>query len=78
MAITVAKKPGRARVHASDAEKQAAYLERKGKVQCNVTIAKDVNDALSKYIARQQKDGVARTKSETVEFLLRTQLLRKR
>ncbi len=78
MAITVAKKPGRPRVYASEADKQAAYLERHGKVQCNVTLPKDIAKALDAYVARSARDGEALTKSQVVAKLLRTQLLRKR
>lgn len=78
MPITVAKKTGRPRVYKSESDKQAAYLKRAGKVQCNVTLPADVAKALDAYVARSARDGSALTKSETVAKLLRTQLLRKR
>lgn len=76
--IVTAKKPGRPAIHASAAEKQAAYLARAGKVQMNVSISAEVAEALDAYMARSHKDGSGLSKSETVEKLLRTQLLRKR
>lgn len=69
---------GRPRVYASDAERKAAYLERKGLRQLNVGIAADVMEALDAYVERNKSDGAGLSKAQVVEKLLRTQLLRKR
>lgn len=74
----VPAKKGRPRVYASDAEKQAAYRERNDLVQMNVSLPRDVVEALDAYMARHVRDGAGMSKGAVIAKLLRTQLLRKR
>lgn len=79
MAIKRAPKVGRPAVYDSAAEKQAAYVARKGK-QMNIILPLDVADALDLYMERHAMDskGPALSRSDTIAKLIRTQLLRKR
>lgn len=64
---------GRPRIHASDAARQAAFRERKGLVRFTVDLPQDVIDGVNAYM--KFKDL---TKTEVIEKLIRTQLMRKR
>ena len=75
-----AKKPepekrgrGRPRKHESDSAKQAAYRERKGLVPFTVNLPQDVIDGINAYMKFKSL-----TKTEVLEKLIRTQLMRKR
>ena len=68
----------RQKLYESAAERQAAYRARHRLVQLNVAITQEVDDALNAYVERQARDGRALTKAQVVEWVLRTQLLRKR
>lgn len=69
---------GRPRVHASDAERKAAYRERHRLVQLTVSVSAEVADAFNAYVERQLRDGAGLSKQAVVEKVLRTQVLRKR
>jgi len=64
---------GRKKIYASDAEKQKAYRERHGLANLVVQLPSDLIDEFESFI--KFKD---RTKSQVIEKLLRSQLLRKR
>jgi len=66
---------GRPRIHASAADRQAAYVARKG-VAISVVLPPDVADALDAYMVRHRADGSSR--SDVLAKLISSQLLRKR
>lgn len=66
-------KHGRPRVHESDAEKMKAYRKRNALVSFTVQLKQDIYDGLEAY--RRFKDV---SKSEVIERLIKTQLLRRR
>jgi len=72
------KAVGRPRKYASDAERKAAYLERHDLVQLNLRVTRALDEALDAYMARHAADGAGLTKSQVVENLIKSQLLRKR
>jgi hypothetical protein len=65
------------RTRSAAAERQARYRASRG-VQVNVLLAPDLAEAFDAYMAREHADGQGRTRSQVIEHLLRTQLLRKR
>lgn len=67
------KRRGRPRVHASDAERQKAFRERKGLVRFTVDLPEDVVQGISDYMKFKNL-----TKTQVIEKLVRSQLLRKR
>lgn len=69
---------GRPRVHATDADRKAAYRERKRLVQLTVSVSAEVAEAFDSYVQRQMRDGAGLSKQAVIEKLLRTQVLRKR
>jgi hypothetical protein len=62
---------GRPRKYANDAERQAAYLARKGARLVSLTLPDDVAEALDEYVERQAMDGAGLTKSEVIAKLIR-------
>lgn len=71
------RKPGRPRVHADAAARQAAYVARKG-VSVTVILPPDVAEAFAEYMRRHSMDGAGGTRSEVLSKLIAAQLLRKR
>lgn len=72
------RRPGRPRVHADAAARQAAYKERHGLTSLTLDLPADVIEGLREYMVRHSRDGEGLTQSQVVAKLLRTQLLRKR
>lgn len=73
------KRIGRPPKYANQAERQAAYRQRKASFkQLTVMLPDDVAEGLKAYMLRHASDGAALTQSEVVVKLLRNQLLRKR
>lgn len=69
---------GRPAKYASQAERQAAYRERKAMRSITIAISPEVHAKVMRYMTRQEADGAALTLSQVVEKLLEQQLLRKR
>lgn len=67
------KKRGRPRVHASGAERQAAYLARKDVKPLTVLLPADLHAEFEAWLKFKDLG-----KSAVIEKLIRTQLLRKR
>lgn len=77
--LGVPNRRGRPAKYANAAEKQAAYLARKGVAkQVNVLLSDELAEQLQVYMDREARDGRGRTQSEVICDLLAKQLFRKR
>lgn len=67
------RKPGRPRLYANAAEKQAAYRSRKGVELLTVELPLEVSAGFNAWLAKRGEK-----KSQAISRLIQTQLLRKR